>query len=64
MLLCDVLTAQTSMSVQIPNFPRDVTTNVPTFLVVSTACVKKVTSSLTKSTAWVRLDFISAICAA
>lgn len=54
MLLCDVLTWQTSMSVQILNFQRDVTKNVTTYPVVSTACVKMATSSMAKSTAWVR----------
>lgn len=46
---------QISMSAPILNFQRDVTKSVTTSRVVSSACVKMATSSVTKSTAWVRL---------
>lgn len=57
MMWCDVLTGQTSMSVQIRNFLRDVTKNVTTSPAVSNACAKMATSSMAKSTAWVRCQF-------
>ena len=50
-----VMCWQTSMSVQILNFQRDVIKSVTTSPGVSTACVKMATSAITKSTAWVRL---------
>jgi len=51
------------MSAQIQNFRRDVTKNVTTFLVVSTACVRMATSSITKSPVRVRLHSFELQCA-
>lgn len=56
LLLRDVLTGQTSTSVQILSFQLGVTKNVTTSPVVSTACVKMASFSMTTSTAWVSLN--------
>lgn len=55
---CCHVTAQTSMSVPILNFQPDVTKNVTTFPVVSSASVKAATSLLTESPVWVRLHLV------
>lgn len=55
---CCHVSAQTLMSVPILNFQPDVTINVTTFPVVSSASVTAATSLLTESPVWVRLHLV------